>query len=76
MGTGTIEQRNAETAIRLMRMALALLDRAGPQAGTAACRLQHAIDTALADVQMPNRISSGTPTMNASAACDPSDASQ
>jgi hypothetical protein len=32
------------TAVRLMRLALPLLDRAGE--GTAAARLQHAIDTA------------------------------
>lgn len=36
--------RNARTALALMRMALALLDRAG--ATLTAARLQHAIDTA------------------------------
>ncbi len=35
--------RDTEVALRLMRMALALLDKAGE--GTAACRLQHTIDT-------------------------------
>lgn len=35
--------RDAEVALRLMRLAIALLDKANER--TAACRLQHAIDT-------------------------------
>ncbi|MBO9379597.1 hypothetical protein GG804_22760 [Sphingomonas histidinilytica] len=39
------EQRSLKTAVSLMRMALPLLDNA--RKGSAAARLQHAIDTAL-----------------------------
>lgn len=58
-----------------MRCALALFDGAGLGVSFAACRLQHAIDS-LAEDQMPNRISSGTPMMIASNTCDPADKSQ
>ena len=43
----TEDQWSANVAVGLMRMALELLDKAGGGAGTA--RLQHAIDTVLAE---------------------------
>ena len=47
--------KQSETAISLMRMALALLDAAGETAGVA--RLQHAIDTVTGvPIPPPNRL--------------------
>lgn len=72
-----IERSNETVALFLMRMAAALMDRAGLPARHAANHLRLAIElTEAAFDQKPNRSSSGTPTMNASAACDPSEQSQ
>ena len=41
------ETKTFSTAVSLMKMALALLDKSGAQASVTACHLQSAIDTAL-----------------------------
>ena len=55
-----LEHRYTRTALALMRMALALLDRAG--GALAAARLQHAIDTVEAgqDTAMPAHVIAST----------------
>lgn len=52
-GMGSESREAVLVALRLMRLALPLLDRSGR--GTAAARLQHAIDDLCADAPEPSR---------------------
>lgn len=53
---------NETVALFLMRMARALLDRAGPKASIAAIHLHHAIELAEAAFDQPAQISPENPS--------------